>query len=87
MEEGVEGATALALPSVVALEEVAAEAGAATAPSLCPGDMEVVDVVEGLAAEASITWVAAEGLPWEDATVAEAMEAEWAASVEAMEED
>jgi len=53
--EGAEGATALAPPSVVALEEVVAEAGAATARSLCPGDMEVVDVVEALAAGASIT--------------------------------
>ena len=55
LEAGVEGATALALPSVVALEEVAAEAGAATARSLCPGDLEVVDVVEALAARVSIT--------------------------------
>ncbi len=80
MEEGVEGATALALPSVVALEEVAAaEAGSATAHIPHPGEVEVVDSAEASAAGASITWVAAEGLLWVGVM---AVEAEWVAMEE-----
>ena len=79
MEEGAEGATALALPSVVALEEVVAEAGAATAHIPHPGEVEVVDSAEASAAGASITWVAAEGLLWVGVM---AVEAEWVAMEE-----
>jgi len=80
MEEGAEGATALALPSVVALEEVAAaEAGSATAHITHPGEVEVVDSAEASAAGASITWVAAEGLLWVGVM---AVEAEWVAMEE-----
>ncbi|OXB74011.1 UNVERIFIED_CONTAM: hypothetical protein H355_011137 [Colinus virginianus] len=83
MEEGVEGATALALPLVVALEEVeAAEAGSATAHIPHRGEVEVVDSVVASAAGVFITWVAAEGLLPVGVTGLEALEAEWVAMVE-----
>ncbi|KAK4807333.1 hypothetical protein QYF61_014864 [Mycteria americana] len=55
LEAGVERATALALPSVVALEEVAAEAGSVMVHTPHPGEVEEADIVEGIPAEASIT--------------------------------
>lgn len=86
LEVAAEGATALALPLAVALEEVGAEAGSATAPSPHPGELEAVDAVEVSAAGASITWVAAEGFPWV-ALMAVDTDVELLALVEAMEED
>lgn len=64
-----------------------AGAGAATARSLCPGDLEVVDVVEGSPARASITWVAVQGFPWVDVMAVEDTEAGWLALVEDTEAD